>query len=122
MKLAGTIVACLLFPSLCMAVTDDYVASKREACKKRVISDTFYISKTDTENLDVKILKSTSDDYIKCALYHHNLGDNDLFRDASTLYDLISMHKKMDNNSQVNTMSLENLKLELLIKLDELSN
>ncbi len=121
MKFASTIITCLLFPSLCMAATDDYVASKREACKKRVASDAFYISQTDTENLDIQILKATSDVYIKCALYHHNIGDSDLFRDAATLYDMISIHMKIDNNPQVNTMSLENLKLELLIKLDELS-
>lgn len=122
MKSFAILVGCFLYSTLLLAGGTDFVQKKQKACRDRVQGDVQYLSDTDITKYDINVFTSTSDAYIKCALYYNDQKESESFREAATLYDLVSVHMKMRNHSQINTMSLENLKLELLIKLDKISS
>ncbi len=115
------VISWLLYSSVSVAGGDDFVQNKKELCKKRVLTDMNYISETNVVDYNIKIISATSDNYIKCALYYQNHKDSELFREAATLYDQLSVHLQMDTSSQINAMSIDNIKLELLMKQDDLT-
>jgi hypothetical protein len=98
-----------------------FIKKERGECLKYVPSDIRYIQNKTPRELSEDALVAMSSRYDMCASYFYGTDKERLFNEIAILLAQLSVHADDELYSQINDMSIENIKINILVNLDKLT-
>jgi hypothetical protein len=115
----GTLV--VISTSSISADIPDFIKKERNECLKYIPTDILYIQNmTPGETWEEKLVTMSSR-YDMCAGYFYGSVNESLFNEIAIGLAQLSVHLNDETYSQINVMSIENIKINILVTLDKLA-
>ena len=98
-----------------------FIKKERAECLKYIPSDIRYIQIKTPRELSEDKLVTMSSRYSMCASYFYGTDKELLFNEIAIRLAQLSVHAGDELHSQINDMSIENIKIDILVTLNKLS-